>query len=279
MPAFVPGGLGWRPDLPDPRDYHSDRAELREALGRLKRRSAAPKQVDWREYCPAAENQAPVAGGAATAGVALLQYFQRRATGEIIEPSPTFVDHVTRRWLARTGVGGEQLRTTWKAIVRFGVPHVEDWPAGAENLGREPDAFVYAAAMKFPGMNYVRLYGNQQPAEAVLESIKSFLAAGFALVFGFSVLTSLSADANIPCATVFDGVRGGRAALVLGYDDRHRVRSWRGALLINPSWGDSWGESGYGWLPYAYVVAGLAGDFWTLVRPEWLASGEFQRPV
>lgn len=48
--------------------------------------------------------------------------------------------------------------------------------------------------------------------------------------------------------------------------------------LISPFWGEAWGESGYGWLPYAYVTAGLAIDFWTLVWPEWLASGEFQRP-
>ena len=80
-----------------------------------------------------------------------------------------------------------------------------------------------------------------QPAEAVLDSIKSFLAAGFALVFGFSVLTSLSADADIPYATIFDGVRGGRVAMAVGYDDKHRVRSWRGAFLINPVWGEALG--------------------------------------
>ncbi len=278
MSAFVPTGLGWRPDVPDPRDYRPQGEELEKVLGRLKRQPAAPKQIDWREYCFGADARPPVAAGASTACVSLLQYFQRRATGEIIEPSASFVDHVARRRLAHTGDGGEQIRATWKAIVRFGVPRVQDWPLDAENNGREPDAFVYAAAMKFAGLNYLRLDGCRQSGEAVLDSIKAFLAAGFALVFGFSVLTSLSADADIPCATIFDGVRGGRVALAVGYDDRRRVRSWRGALLISPFWGEAWGESGYGWLPYAYVTAGLAIDFWTLVRPEWLASGEFQRP-
>lgn len=227
MPTFLPTGLGWRPDLPDPRDYRPDGAELGKVLGRLKRRSAPAKRVDWREYCPAAEAPTTVASGSARACVALLRYFQRRATGEVIEPLPGFVDHIARRLLARTGDSGEQLRTTWKAIVRFGVPRVEDWPCDAENFGREPDAFAYAAARKFAGMNYVRPDGCGQPAAAVLESVKSFLAAGFALVFGFSVFTSLTADADIPCATIFDSVRGGRAAMAVGYDDKYRVRSWR----------------------------------------------------
>ncbi len=280
MPTFVPSGLGWRPDLPDPRDYRPDREELAKVLGRLHRRTAAPKRVDWREYCAAGDNRSPVAAGAARACTALLEYFQRRATGEMLEPSAGFVDHVTRRSLAMNGCGhgGEQLRATWKAIVRFGVPRVHDWPGEGENRDREPDAFAYAAARKFPGVNYVRLDGFPQPGEAVVESIKSFLAAGFAAVFGFSVCTSLSAGADIPCATIFDGVRGGRAAITVGYDDKHRIRSWRGAFLINPGWGDAWGEGGYGWLPYAYVAAGLAASFWTLVRSEWLASGEFERP-
>ncbi len=272
MPAFVASGLGWRPDLPDPRDYRPDGEEAGKVLGGLKRRSAPPKRVDWREYCPVADGHPSVSSGSASACVALLQYFQRRATGEIIEPSASFVDCTSHRLLARTGDGpvaghpgggnsaragcacqgnsartrlsrqvanlsctagcpchgGEELRATWKAIVRFGVPRVEDWPCGAENVGREPDAFAYAAARKFPGLKYVRADGCEKSAEAVLESIKSFLAAGFALVFGFPVCTSVSADADIPYSTIFDGVRGGRAAMAVGYDDRYRVRSWRG---------------------------------------------------
>ena len=132
MPAFVPSELGWRPDLADPRDYRPDHQELGKALGRLKRRSAASKRVDWREYLAASEDRTPVVAGTARACVSLLQYFQRRATGESIEPSLSFVDYTARRLLARTGDGGEELRATWKAIIKFGCAR-----AGLACGGRE----------------------------------------------------------------------------------------------------------------------------------------------
>ena len=66
--------------------------------------------------------------------------------------------------------------------------------------------------------------------------------------------------------------------MALGYDDRLRVRSERGTLQVRCSWGVDWGEKGYGWLPYRYVEAELAVDFWTLLRPDWLHSEEFKRP-
>jgi len=57
-----------------------------------------------------------------------------------------------------------------------------------------------------------------------------------------------------------------------------RIRSDRGALLMMNSWGHKWGDGGAGWLPYTYVRERLAADFWTLLSPQWLASGDFRRP-
>ena len=45
-----------------------------------------------------------------------------------------------------------------------------------------------------------------------------------------------------------------------------------GALLIR----NSWGEGGYGWLPYEYVLQGMAVDWWTLLKSEWVATGQFE---
>jgi C1A family cysteine protease len=145
-------------------------------------------------------------------------------------------------------------------------------------LDAEPEAFVYASAQRAAGGLYLRLDPRGERPENTLETVKRFLAAGLASVFGFTVSTAISEEAEIPFPTIFDGVRGGQAVMAVGYDDQRRIRSDRGALLIANSWGGHWGEAGYGWLPYTYVREQLAVDFWTLLTPEWVASGELRRP-
>ena len=88
----------------------------------------------------------------------------------------------------------------------------------------------------------------------------------------------------IPYPVVGDKILGGHAVCAVGYDDtkiiknsHHGVAETIGALLIRNSWGTSWGNGGYGWLPYEYVLKGLATDWWSLLKNEWIDTGEFQK--
>ncbi len=47
-----------------------------------------------------------------------------------------------------------------------------------------------------------------------------------------------------------------------------------GALLLRNSWGGEWGEEGYGWLPYDYILSGLSEEFWSILKKEWIDSGQ-----
>lgn len=52
---------------------------------------------------------------------------------------------------------------------------------------------------------------------------------------------------------------GGHAVLAVGYDDN------RGAVLVQNSWGKSWGNEGLFWMPYIWVTDFAAtNDFWTI---------------
>jgi C1A family cysteine protease len=117
-------------------------------------------------------------------------------------------------------------------------------------IDEQPDAFACGAPLDFGSVRYVRLDARGQTSEDVLRQVKSFLAAGFPCVFGFAVCASLSARSSIPYPTIFEDVRGGPAAVAVGYDDNRRVRSEKGALMIRVSRGAGWGKRGYGWLPY-----------------------------
>jgi C1A family cysteine protease len=283
MSRFIPPALGWHRDLPDPRDFSPRDANVSALLKATRRprgaRTGLPAKVNWQEYCAPVEDQQPLASCTAHACIGLFQYFERRATGRAADPSPLFLYRTSRQLLRWTGDTGASLRTALKAMVRFGIPPAELWPYDPARLDATPDPFLYSFARDYQAIRYVRLDPADGGGADALGRVKAFLAAGFPSLFGFSALRSLTGDADIPAPTVYDSVCGGQAAVAVGYDDNRRIRSARGALLVRNSWGSGWGEGGYGWLPYAYVEQRLAVDFWTLLKPDWLDSGEFEHPL
>lgn len=278
MGVFTPPGLGWHRDLPDPRDYTRQQELVARLLNDLPSDEPAAASVDLREYCAEAADQGGLATSSVHACLGLVQYFERRSWGRIVEPSRLFLYRVARRLLGWSGDSGLPLRATLQAIARFGLPPERHWPYDPQAVDAEPDAFVYAAAQRIADLVYLRLDGRSERPENTLENVKRFLAAGFPSVFGFPVCTSISCEPDIPGPTIFDGIRGGQAALAVGYDEHRRIRSDRGALLIVNSWGKDWGDHGAGWLPFTYVREQLAADFWTVLAPGWLSSGDFYHP-
>ncbi len=63
--------------------------------------------------------------------------------------------------------------------------------------------------------------------------------------------TSSSGHIAVPAAHAV--ALGGHAVLLAGFDDA--AGGGAGHFIVRNSWGTSWGDGGYGYLPYAYVAA------------------------
>ena len=103
-------------------------------------------------------------------------------------------------------------------------------------------------------------------------------------MFGFTVYSSISQaskDGKIPYPATGEKVEGGHAVVAVGFDDNMKIKNKNssetttGAILIRNSWGESWGDNGYGWLPYKYILKGQAVDFWNLIKADYLNTGNF----
>lgn len=204
---------------------------------------------------------------------------------------------------------GASIRQTLQALRLFGVPSERYWPYATSFPGfdEEPPQFCYAFAQNYQAIKYFRLdfflnippktqpdgthsSGNQDTATeqakaaVILTQIKAVLAAGFPAVFGFlsdpAAIDKTSGRISLP-ANVDDfrqklkdsrdapGQIIGHAALAVGYSDQEE------AFLIQNSSGEGWGKKGYGWLPYDFVLQGLATDWWSLLNAEWIGIGNF----
>ena len=285
-------GTGWLPPLPDLRDYSEEHPEIEKVAKKLGISTARirrlPTKVDLRQWCSDIEDQGTIGSCSANAAVAIAEYFQRRAFGKHIEGSRLFVYKTTRNLMGVAGDTGAFLRTVMGALVLCGVPAEKYWPYTDKkpDFDAEPNSFVYAVADNYEAVKYFchDPLGSNVPAENVLENVKKYLASGIPAMFGFWGFPSFE-DSDVPGGIPYpcpdERAQWGHAIVAIGYDNNKKIKNLRcnqetkGALLIRNSWGTSWGDKGYGWLPYDYVTQKLALDFWSLLSMDWVDTKQF----
>jgi C1A family cysteine protease len=288
----VPYAMGWVPELPDVRDFSTSTGEVEALLQKVPAgptvRNAAPvpaARVDLRQWCSPIEDQRTIGSCTANAGVGIVEYYQRRGFGKHLDGSRLFVYKATRNLLGWNGDTGAWLRTTMGALCMFGVPPERYWPYDTAKYDVEPPAFVYALGQTYQAEKFYRLDPAGTSPQALLDAIKKHLAAGVPPMFGFTVYDSMQQAATggkIPFPLQTDRVSGGHAIVAVGYDDALEIKHTgatkptRGAFIIRNSWGTGWGDRGYGYLPYEYVLQRLAVDWWVLVKAEWLDQDPFK---
>ncbi len=282
-------GMGWIPDYPDIRDYTENTTEIKSMLkvGRSYKSKTMPEKVDLREWCSPIENQGMLGSCTAHAGVGMIEYYERKCFGKYMDASRLFLYKVTRNLMKLKGDTGAYLRTTIGAMVLFGVPPEKYWEYtdDKEKFDIEPPAFCYSYAQNYQTIKYFRHDPPGISSDLVLEKLKLYLSKGHPACFGFTVYSSIREaenDGKIPFPSINEKIMGGHAVVAVGYDDNMEIinsynnKKTLGAILVRNSWGVSWGENGYGWLPYEYVKSQLARDFWSIVKKEWIDTEAFQ---
>jgi C1A family cysteine protease len=284
---------GWLPALPDFRDYSEEQADIPTmskdlGIAPTEKALAMPSKVSLRKWCSPIENQRALGSCTAHAAVGVVEYFERRAFGRYIDGSRLFVYKATRNLMGVTGDTGAWLRNTMGALCLCGVPPERYWPYTDKkpDFDKEPSPFVYAVADNYEAVRYFchDPLGRNVPTNIVLTRVKAFIAAGIPSMFGFYGFPSFgysNVPGGIPYPCPGERARWGHAIVAVGYDDNMKIKNTlcnketTGALLIRNSWGTGWGDKGYGWLPYDYVLNKLALDFWSLLKMEWVDTRKF----
>lgn len=279
--------LGCKRDIPDFRDLtpkklsmhsqqtlasiHSQRNSVKK-MHMLGSSAKMPTSFDLTESknFTDVEDQKNLGSCTANAVIGLVEYLVKSSSGSAQDHSRIFLYKVTRNLLGDSGIGdsGAYIRDTIKAMRLFGVVPEKWWPYDVDNFDDEPDAYIYSMAQNFQAIDYVRLDTHGASWEDKLLNVKRALLDGFPSAFGFWVPNNMGVvTADTPTMPALDTVShfdGGHAVLAVGYDDKNR------AIKFRNSWGSSWGEKGYAWIPYEYLEHDLAFDFWTIFNQEWV---------
>jgi len=242
---------GWIPDLPDFRDRVFAAAPA--TLGAL------PPRVDLRSACPPVYDQGSLGSCTANAIAGALQFDEmRQGEADAFVPSRLFI-YYNERVIEGTvdEDAGAMLRDGIKSVAKQGAPHEALWPYAIRRFRDRPNAAAYEDAARHQAVLYQRV-------PRTLDQIKGCLADGYPFVFGFTVYESFESAAvsrtgAVPMPGAREALLGGHAVLAVGYDDASR------RVVLRNSWGDGWGQAGYGTMPYDYLLAeGLSDDFWTV---------------
>ena len=177
-----------------------------------------------------------------------------RAKNEDVRISARYIYYAARK------AGGLNVKSDSGAFIKDGIAVLaaegaiaeSEWPYKAGEYGQEPPPGV-AKARRF------KISGTRQLR--TVEDVKQALNRNEPVVTGIMLFTSIygdevSATGEIPLPGKKDTQLGSHAVAIVGYDDAtQRMR------FVN-SWGTSWGDGGFGYLPYAYLEKYMS-DTWT----------------
>jgi hypothetical protein len=218
-----------------------------------------PPKVDLRPYMTEVENQGDSNSCTANAMAGAYEYLMKRLTNQDSNVSRLFIYYNARALDGDTDQDeGTYLRSCIKVLKKYGTCSEQTWPFDLHRIHIAPEESAYSEATNF-------LVEDAYRVEVDLDQMRSCLAEGYPFTFGLQLFGSFQ-DAGsqglVPMPDLDEDEHdGGHAMLCVGYSDADKV------FIVRNSWGESWGDRGYCYIPYNYMTnPDLNGDLWSIRR-------------
>jgi C1A family cysteine protease len=217
------------------------------------------KLLDFRQKCPPVYDQGKLGSCTANA-IGFCYHFDELKQDEAspFQPSRLFIYYNERNMEGHVDTdSGAEIHDGIKTLKDIGVCSEDSWPYDITKFTEKPADTCFESAKEHRSIENAAIFHS-------IEQLKAALIAGFPVVFGFTVYESFESPAVattgvMPMPQADEKILGGHAVALVGFDDSRSV------FIVRNSWGDSWGDKGYFYMPYEFIKnPEYASDFWSV---------------
>jgi len=160
---------------------------------------------------------------------------------------------------------GSTLSQGINALIKYGVCSETNNPYIISNFANKPSSTAYNEGLLHQVISANRVLQTETSMKGCLNNGKPFVVG--ILIYSSFESQRVTNTGYVPMPnTQKEQLLGGHAVTCIGYDDTKKV--W----IMKNSWGSRWGDNGYFYLPYNYLLSStLAGDMWQIIKQEVLA--------
>jgi hypothetical protein len=146
------------------------------------------------------------------------------------------------------------------SLKKYGICEEKYWKYNIDNIFMVPSKEAYENAKNNYLIDSLNIKKN-------LNEIKKWLSRNEPIAIAIAIYSNFMEEGrnngiiNMPKET--DIYLGGHAVILCGYIDKEK------RFILRNSWGDYWGDKGYFYLPYEYIIGNnnLSGnDFWIITK-------------